>query len=221
VAQWPVEPRSARTRSAQITAAHFRQWSETSVQPVHVGGKHREWLGSITRLRKRPVFASKMSTPPRSPVNGAAHRRRPGEKRQVHQCATWMEGNSRDLGALWNALQLCRAGNRRQTQILIANFDQTSYARSEECPIPRRGNKEVTVRRVICNMAMVRLAGGIRCVCGILCALVCAGCGGSTVQTSPPPQPDFALSFSPSSVNITQGTTSSGIQVTVAAVERV
>ena len=69
-------------------------------------------------------------------------------------------------------------------------------------------------RREVPAVAM-RIRGQL-CARGILCALLCAGCGGgSTMQTPPPPQPDFALSFSPSSLSITQGTTGSGIQVTV------
>ena len=47
-----------------------------------------------------------------------------------------------------------------------------------------------------------------------------AGCGGAGVTSlhAPPPSPDFALSVSPSSVTISQGSTSSPIQISVRAV---
>ena len=51
---------------------------------------------------------------------------------------------------------------------------------------------------------------------GLLLAMASfCGCGGGSSSPPPPPAPDFALSLSPSSVTIQQGTTSSGIQVTV------
>src|SRR5437016_2830374 len=55
--------------------------------------------------------------------------------------------------------------------------------------------------------------------CVNLAIVLCAGCGGgsSEVVPPPPPSPDFALTVSPPSATISQGTTSSGIQVSVQA----
>jgi len=53
--------------------------------------------------------------------------------------------------------------------------------------------------------------------CAMVVGVLCAGCGGGTTGevSPPPPSPDFALSISPSSTTVNQGTTSAGIQVGV------
>jgi hypothetical protein len=50
--------------------------------------------------------------------------------------------------------------------------------------------------------------------------LACFGCGGGTSSIAPPPpppQPDFSIAFSPTSVNVQQGTTSLPVSISVSA----
>src|SRR5437763_8574751 len=56
--------------------------------------------------------------------------------------------------------------------------------------------------------------------CAILAGVLHAGCGGgptAEIKSPPPPLPDFSISLSPSSTTISQSSTSSGIAVSVQA----
>ena len=69
------------------------------------------------------------------------------------------------------------------------------------------------------------LARWVSFACIILIACGGSGCGGGSSPSSPiqppppPPSPDFGLSISPSSTTISQGTTSSALQVSVQALQ--
>ncbi|HXY00641.1 MAG TPA: IPT/TIG domain-containing protein [Candidatus Limnocylindrales bacterium] len=63
---------------------------------------------------------------------------------------------------------------------------------------------------------------GVRSVQLLACALAistgaCGGCGGGGGNQPPPPQPDFALGLSASTVTISQGSTSSPVNVSITA----
>src|SRR5690349_15836155 len=61
-----------------------------------------------------------------------------------------------------------------------------------------------------------RLLGRVPVLEMLLLASACGGCGGgSSVTQPPPPQPDFSLSFSASSIFISQGGNSSAVSVSV------
>src|SRR5260370_15230497 len=65
--------------------------------------------------------------------------------------------------------------------------------------------------------AMRRLHGIVPVLILLGVASGTAGCGGSSANVQPlPPQPDFSLTLSPSSVTLTQGTTSAAVNVTIA-----
>src|SRR5258708_14614381 len=53
-------------------------------------------------------------------------------------------------------------------------------------------------------------------VCALLAFILVAGCGGGSTGVPPPPlSPDFALNVSPPTATISQGSSTSGIQVGV------
>src|SRR5260221_11990001 len=52
-------------------------------------------------------------------------------------------------------------------------------------------------------------------VCALLTFILVAGCGGGSGAVPPPLSPDFALTVSPPSATISQGSSTSGIQVGV------
>lgn len=63
---------------------------------------------------------------------------------------------------------------------------------------------------------MGRLFGWVLVLEMLLLAFVCVGCGGgSSVTQTPPPQPDFSLNLSVNSISISQGATSSAVNVSV------
>src|SRR5258708_24756014 len=62
-----------------------------------------------------------------------------------------------------------------------------------------------------------RLRHGVPAAVLLSLASLCAGCGGSSSSSPPPPPPlaDFSLSLSSNSISITQGATSSAVNVSV------
>jgi len=63
--------------------------------------------------------------------------------------------------------------------------------------------------------AAPRLRTRVLRICGVLVCGEFAGCGGGVTTGPPPPSADFTLALTPSSVTLSQGTTNSGVQVSV------